>query len=73
MIRVAAITSGKNVPSRRFRIDALTPFLARRGIKVNGNMPRHFCISTYFGSTSDTVVHSSMAGKVVIPLSLKEI
>jgi len=33
-IRVVAITGGKNVPSRRFRIDALVPFLAERNIEL---------------------------------------
>ena len=33
-IRVVAITGGENVPSRRFRINALAPFLAKRNIEL---------------------------------------
>jgi len=38
-IRVIAITGGKNVPSRRFRIDALAPFLAKRSIELTELCP----------------------------------
>ncbi len=38
-IRVVAITGGKNVPSRRFRIDALAPFLAKRNIELSELCP----------------------------------
>lgn len=38
-IRVVAITGGKNVPSRRFRIDVLAPFLAKRSIELKELCP----------------------------------
>lgn len=38
-IRVLAITGGENVPSRRFRIDALAPFLAKRNIELTELCP----------------------------------
>lgn len=38
-IRVVAITGGVNVPSRRFRIDAIVPFLAENGIKLTELCP----------------------------------
>ena len=38
-IRIVAITGGKNVPSRRFRIDALAPFLAKRSIELTELCP----------------------------------
>ena len=36
---VVAITGGENVPSRRFRIDALAPFLAKRCIELTELCP----------------------------------
>ncbi len=43
-IRVLAITGGRNVPSRRFRIAELVPFLAKEGIELT-----EFCpvVNTY--------------------------
>lgn len=38
-IRVVAITGGVNVPSRRFRIHALAPFLAKRSIELTELCP----------------------------------
>jgi len=38
-IRVVAITGGENVPSRRFRIGALAPFLAKRNIELTELCP----------------------------------
>ena len=38
-IRVVAISGGENVPSRRFRIDALAPFLAKRSIELTELCP----------------------------------
>ncbi|MDA3877726.1 MAG: glycosyltransferase [Halothiobacillus sp.] len=38
-IRVVAITGGENVPSRRFRIDALVRFLAKRSIELTELCP----------------------------------
>lgn len=37
--RVVAITGGRNVPSRRFRIDALAPFLAKISIELTELCP----------------------------------
>ncbi len=38
-IRVVAITGGVNVPSRRFRINVLAPFLAKRNIELSELCP----------------------------------
>lgn len=39
IIRVVAITGGENVPSRRFRIDALVPYLTKRNIELTELCP----------------------------------
>lgn len=38
-IRVIAITGGNNVPSRRYRIAALAPFLAKKGVELTELCP----------------------------------
>lgn len=38
-IRVVAITGGKNVPSRRFRVEAVVPFLMKHGIRLEELCP----------------------------------
>lgn len=38
--RVAAITQGKTVPSRRFRVEALVPYMADNGIYLDEFCPR---------------------------------
>jgi len=38
-IRVVAITGGQNVPSRRFRIHAIVPYLAKRSIELTELCP----------------------------------
>jgi len=43
-IKVVAITGGKNVPSRRYRINALIPFLTKRNIELTELCP---IFSTY--------------------------
>jgi glycosyltransferase involved in cell wall biosynthesis len=43
-IKVVAITGGKNVPSRRFRIDTLKPYLSKKSIELKELCP---VINTY--------------------------